>query len=241
MSNLRNFAPPGRQPVFNMPRIILVILAVLICIHAVRVFVLTQDADFEFVLRFAFIPRRVLAPEIFGAVMPGGAAAAWWSFVTYGLLHADWSHVVLNSLWLAAFGSPLAWRFGTIRFLLFLLVGTICGALLFLLFNSGEDRLMIGASAAVSAHMAGASRFVFSAGGPLSGFGGHGGYRFPAPPLVEVMADRRVLTFVGIWFAINLLVGFWGGQFGAVAWEAHIGGFLAGLFLFSAFDPIRRS
>jgi membrane associated rhomboid family serine protease len=26
----------------------------------------------------------------------------------------------------------------------------------------------------------------------------------------------------------------------AVAWEAHIGGFLAGLFLFAAFDPVPR-
>ena len=26
----------------------------------------------------------------------------------------------------------------------------------------------------------------------------------------------------------------------AIAWQAHIGGFLAGLFLFSAFDPVPR-
>ncbi len=27
----------------------------------------------------------------------------------------------------------------------------------------------------------------------------------------------------------------------AIAWEAHIGGFLVGLFLFPIFDPVRRS
>jgi len=26
-----------------------------------------------------------------------------------------------------------------------------------------------------------------------------------------------------------------------VAWEAHVGGFLAGLLLFSAFDPVSRA
>ena len=241
MSNLRNIFPQEQPPIFNLPRVIIACVAVLVGIHTARVVLLTQPADFDFVLRFAFIPQRALEPEIFGAAIPGGPAAAWWSFVTYALLHADWSHLIINGLWLAAFGSPLAWRFGTARFLLFSAAGAVFGALLFLLFNSGEGRLMIGASAVVSAHMAGASRFVFSAGGPFRGLSGSASFRFPAPPLLEIMADRRVLTFVGVWFAINLMFGLWGGQFGAIAWEAHIGGFLAGLLLFSAFDPIQRT
>lgn len=240
MSNLRNIFPREQPPIFNLPQVIIACVAVLAGIHIARVVLLTPGADFELVLRFAFIPQRVMQPEIFGAEIPGGPAAAWWSFVTYALLHANWSHLIINGLWLTAFGAPLAWRFGTARFLLFSVAGAVFGALLFLMFNAGEERLMVGASAAVSAHMAGASRFVFSAGGPFAGRSGSASFRFPAPPLLEVMADRRVLTFVGIWFAINLLFGLWDGQFGAIAWEAHIGGFLAGLLLFSAFDPIRR-
>jgi membrane associated rhomboid family serine protease len=102
---------------------------------------------------------------------------------------------------------------------------------------------MIGASAAISAHMAGASRFVFSAGGPLRGSAGALAYRRPAAPLGEVIRDRRVLAFLGVWFGLNLLFGLWGAESGlasgAIAWEAHIGGFLAGLLLFPAFDPVR--
>jgi membrane associated rhomboid family serine protease len=51
-----------------------------------------------------------------------------------------------------------------------------------------------------------------------------------------------VLAFLLVWFGINLLFGV--GAFGmagveqAIAWQAHIGGFLAGLLAFSAFDPI---
>jgi membrane associated rhomboid family serine protease len=50
---------------------------------------------------------------------------------------------------------------------------------------------------------------------------------------------------VGIWFAVNLLFGIGvvsltGGD-ESVAWQAHIGGFVAGLVLFAAFDPVSNS
>src|SRR5690606_23082988 len=119
----------------------------------------------------------------------------------------------------------------------------ICGALLHLAFNAESIQPMIGASAAISAHMAGASRFVFAAGGPLRGYAGPAAYDLPAAPLSVAMRDGRVLAFLGVWFGLNLLFGLWGQQSGlvsgAIAWEAHIGGFLAGLLLFPFFDPIR--
>ena len=60
-----------------------------------------------------------------------------------------------------------------------------------------------------------------------------------------MLADRRALTFLIAWFATNLLFGLGSISFGigggAIAWQAHIGGFAAGLLLFSAFDPVRRA
>ena len=95
--------------------------------------------------------------------------------------------------------------------------------------------------------MAGAARFAFSPGGPLSGprAGGRGAaaYRMPAEPLLRTLANPRALTFIVVWFALNLLFGLTGGLGAAagsgIAWEAHIGGFLAGLLCFSLLDPIR--
>ena len=174
-----------------------------------------------------------------------GAAASLWSFVTYAFLHADWTHVGFNSLWLAAFGSPLAWRLGSSRFLLFSAAGAIGGALLHLVVHPNDLTPMVGASAAISAHMAGACRFVFAAGGPLAGLGGAPAvaYRRPAAPLAAVMRDRRVVTFLAVWFGLNLVFGLLGADSGlasgAIAWEAHIGGFVTGLLLFPLFDPIR--
>jgi membrane associated rhomboid family serine protease len=244
MLNRQNFAEEGRQPIFNLPPVIVMCLAVLFGIHLGRMLLLSSEADFDLVLRFAFIPLRVLEPEELGSVVPGGPGAALWSFVTYAFLHADWTHVVFNGLWLAAFGAPLAWRFGTSRFLLFSLVGAVAGAVLHLAVNLHDIQPMIGASAAISAQMAGASRFVFSAGGPLGGLRGPGAFSLPAAPLKVIMRDRNVLIFLGIWFGLNILFGVvgMGTAFGAqsIAWEAHIGGFIAGLLTFSLFDPVDR-
>ncbi|MEO8668669.1 MAG: rhomboid family intramembrane serine protease, partial [Bauldia sp.] len=102
---------------------------------------------------------------------------------------------------------------------------------------------MVGASAAISAHMAGASRFVFTTGIPV-GFGRAPPevYRRPAEPLAAIIRDRRVFLFLVTWFGINLVFGVFGSSggltSGAIAWQAHIGGFLAGLILFPLFDPV---
>jgi membrane associated rhomboid family serine protease len=243
MLNRQNFAGEGRQPIFNLPPIVVTCLAVLFGIHLGRALLLSPDADLDLLIRFAFIPDRVLDPMSFAAA-PGGSAAAVWSFATYALLHADWMHVVFNSLWLVAFGTPLAWRFGATRFLLFSLLGAVAGAAFELLLHVHDAQSMIGASAAISAQMAGSCRFVFSAGGPLAGLRGPGAFGLPAPPLSVVMRDRTVLMFIGIWFGLNILFGVIGMGAGtgtqAIAWEAHIGGFLAGLLTFSYFDPVER-
>jgi membrane associated rhomboid family serine protease len=56
-----------------------------------------------------------------------------------------------------------------------------------------------------------------------------------------VFRDGRALTFLLTWFGCNILFGAFATPLGigdaTVAWEAHIGGFLAGLFAFSLFDP----
>jgi membrane associated rhomboid family serine protease len=59
------------------------------------------------------------------------------------------------------------------------------------------------------------------------------------------LRDPRVLGFLLAWFGINALFGlgsmsiFGDGQ--VVAWQAHIGGFIAGLILFALFDPVPRA
>src|SRR4051794_11996878 len=118
-------SPPQRQPIFNLPDVVVLVIAVLVGIHVIREYLLSPDFDFEIVLAFAFIPARITEAGQLTAALPGGEGAAAWSFLTYALLHADWAHVTINCLWLAAFGSPVARRFGGPRFLLFSAAGAI--------------------------------------------------------------------------------------------------------------------
>jgi membrane associated rhomboid family serine protease len=235
---------PARQPVFNLPTVVIAVIALLVGIHAAREYLIEPTTDDQIIFTFGFIPARITAPDVIGALLPGGIGADFWTFITYAFLHADWSHVGFNCLWLAAFGSPVAWRFGPLRFLLFSAVGAIAGAALHLAIHSGDLEPLIGASAAVSAYMAAAARFVFAAGAPLGGAVGAGprAYTRPALPLGEILRDGRVLIFLGAWFGLNFLFGIFGAgtglASGAIAWEAHIGGFLVGLLAFPLFDPV---
>lgn len=233
----------GRQRIFNLPPVLVAAIAILFAMHILRDYVLGRDAAVELLLALAFIPIRVIDAAV---LLPGGAGARIWTFVSYALLHADWAHLIFNTLWLAAFGSAVAWRFGAVRFLGYSAVGAAAGAALHLALHPTGMVPLVGASAAISAHMAGAARFAFAGPGPFIGLqgGGAAAYRRPAPPLSMALRDRSVLTFLGIWFGTNLLFGLFGGNggitSGAIAWEAHIGGFVAGLLFFPVFDPVPR-
>ena len=232
-----------REPLFNIPTVIVVLLAVLALIHGMREWLLSENQDILFVYTFAFVPARYDASVVLGGILPGGFGADIWTFFSYSLLHGSWTHYGVNAVWLLAFGSAVARRFGTLRFLAFFAVTAAAGAGMHLITNAGSPAPMIGASASISGAMAAAMRFAFQRGGPL-GFmrgGDEESYRVPALPLSGVLRDPRVLIFLAVWFGINLLFGLGSlpitGSNEVVAWQAHIGGFLAGLLLFSWFDP----
>jgi len=102
---------------------------------------------------------------------------------------------------------------------------------------------MIGASAAISGAMAAAMRFVFRRDGRVGFFrDGSDAAHLPVQPLRATLGDPRFLLFLATWVGLNALFGFgtitFGGEPGQeIAWQAHVGGFFAGLFLFKAFDP----
>src|SRR4029077_3517014 len=144
-------------------------------------------------LTCAFIPARYDNSLVLGGTLPGGFGAEIWTFVTYSLIHADWTHLGVNAMWLLPFGSAVARRFGALRFLAFYAVTAAAGAAVHLATHVGEQYPMIGASAAISGTMAAAIRFAFQHGGPL-GFlrsADDAAYRVPAIPLTGVLRDAR--------------------------------------------------
>lgn len=229
-----------RSPAISVPPAVLWLSAALILIHVIRQG-LSESSDEWTLLAFAFVPARYAEG---GAMLPGGEAARFWSPLSYAFLHADFVHLFVNIVWMASFGAALARRFGSARFLVLSAAAAVAGAALHYALHSRELALVIGASGAVSGMMAAAARFAFAPGGPLSGGASRRSFRVGAEPLAAMVTNRRTLAFILIWFAVNLLFGLTGGLIagvdGPIAWEAHIGGFLAGLLLFPFLDPVGR-
>jgi membrane associated rhomboid family serine protease len=217
----------------------------LVLVHVVRAFFLTDEEDVELILTFAFIPARYGADAGVTGALPGGFGADLWTFFSYAFLHADLMHLGLNLAWLVPFATALARRFGAWRYSVFMLVMAAFGALAHLVTHFGAMEPMIGASAAISGAMAAAMRFVFQQGGPLAVFrdGAAAGYRVRAASLGATLRDPRFLLFLAVWLGFNALFGSGTVTFGQeagqeIAWQAHVGGFFAGLLLFNAFDPV---
>jgi membrane associated rhomboid family serine protease len=236
-------APP-REPILTLPTALTVYIALLAVIHLVRL-ALPVETDDLVIEMFGFIPRRYDS-TLLNVSFPGGTGAKVWSFVSYSLLHANLTHIGFNVLWLLPFGSALARRFGAVRFFLFMAVTAAAGALAHLVTHEHAVAPMIGASASVSGAMAAAMRFAFVQGSFLSFSRGDAdaAAKVPALTLLRALQNGRVLGFLAVWFGVNIIFGIGsiaiGAEGASVAWQAHIGGFLAGLILFALFDPIPR-
>jgi membrane associated rhomboid family serine protease len=237
--------PPDtpREPILTLPGALTAYVLLLALIH-LRV-LLPPELENWTIDVFGFIPKRYDS-TLLAIDFPGGTGAKIWTFVTYSLLHANLSHIGFNVLWLLPFGSALARRFGAVRFFVFMAVTAAAGALAHLVTHEHAVAPMIGASASVSGTMAAAIRFAFVQGSFLSFSRGNAdaAAKVPALSLMRALRNPRVLGFLAVWFGVNIIFGIGSLAVGAdganVAWQAHIGGFFAGLVLFSLFDPVPR-
>lgn len=220
--------PAGREPVFNIAGVVVILIMACAALHGMRALMLTPSQDFELLLRTAFIPLRYSGDfpfEIYSVSSP----------VTYAFFHGDVLHLAINMIWLAAFGSPLANRIGAARFIGFWIFTAAAAVLLHYLVHSDDAAMVIGASGAVSGMMAAAARFGFNVdrSGRRPAFVGR------RLSFAGVFRRRTVVVFLTVWFAVNLIAGFGylvPGEARSIAWEAHIGGFVAGFFGIALFD-----
>jgi membrane associated rhomboid family serine protease len=224
-----------RQPIFNVPGVVLGLLAAFFAVHLL-LWVILPAGDSEWLMvALAFIPARVDGDV---ADLPGGNVAIVTSFVTHQFVHGNLAHLLINSAWLLAFGSPIARRTDPLRFLAFFLLCGIAGALLYLAINGSARILVVGASGAISGLMGAAFRFVFRsmAEGPP---GMADTSRTPLMSLAATLQDRRIMMVIVGWTVLNVLLaqGVAGlAEAAGIAWEAHLGGFYAGLLLYGFFD-----
>lgn len=223
----RSSTPP-HEPMFNMPGVVLALAGVCVIIHLLRVFVMGPSASLLVVLNFGFMPLRFTSgyPLDFYALI---------SPVTYSFLHGGTAHLLINMIWLMAFGSPLANRLGALRFLALWVVTAVAAVLLHFAVHPYDATPVVGASGAISGMMGAAARFAFRS----ARIAGRPYFIGAILPLSQVFRSRMTVTFLVVWFVINLAIGLGFGMAPgspAIAWEAHIGGFLAGFFLIRFFE-----
>jgi len=224
-------APP-RQPIFRAPAVVLWLIGLLAALHLARISrpALSDALVYEYglyPLRYshAFLESHMANPgTLWERVVP---------FLSYLGLHGSWMHLIINCLWLLAFGPIVARRFGNVLFLLFFLACGVAAALCYLALNWGSPVPVVGASGAISGLMAAAIRML----------PGQAPWAAQSEAPLAPLLSRQILVFSAIWAAVNLVTavtGFGvGGESGLIAWQAHLGGFLAGLLLCDPFDRLR--
>lgn len=128
-------------------------------------------------------------------------------FATYGFLHAGPMHFLLNMLTLFSVGTPIVERIGSPRFLVVYAASLIGGAAGF------------AALSDIAAPMVGASGALFGLIGAWIAWDYRARRRANAP----VAPVARSLIWL---LALNLLL--WWAMNGHLAWQTHLGGFVAG-------------
>lgn len=215
MLPLKDDIPSSKKPIITT---LLLSINVLIFLYQ-----FSLGEGFEgFVLKYGAIPFQIIHGE---SVSPYSTFPFPLTLFTAMFLHGGIAHLLGNMLYLWIFGDNVEDRLGHFRFLILYIVSGLVASLAHILMTPDSTLPMIGAS------------------GAIAGVLGAYMIEFPRSRILTlvffgffVRATRIPAFFVlGFWFVLQLIyastsLGSSGG--GGVAWFAHIGGFIAGIFLF---------
>lgn len=144
-----------------------------------------------------------------GSLLPAYAAQPWLMVVTYGFLHGGFLHLAMNMLSLAVVARELARLIGSGRMALIYAVSQVAAAALFAVM-APQSGPMVGASGAIFG-LAGALVVVIALHRREMGQ--------PLAPLWRAVANIVALN-LGLTFLVP-----------SIAWQAHLGGAIAGVVL----------
>ena len=166
-------------------------------------------------LEWAALSGGLASPEAWRASLQDGNSLRLASAL---FLHADWAHLLGNLVFLLVFGLPAERSMGSWRFALLFLLGGAMANLAAVVAIATPDRLIIGASGAVSA-LIGAYLALFP--------GARLGVVVPLGLFLQFVKVPAALL-IGVWALLQVVFTFIGPAFGAVAWSAHLAGFAFG-------------
>ena len=204
---------PTRQPVFNVPPATLAISAAVTVAFVVLRLLPTVTA-IDAVEALSIVPVRTqFAPA------GGDPRDLAWELVTllsHALVHIEWLHIMVNIGFLLAFGTACERAMGTRRMVLLFLAATIAGGITQIVADWGDLVIVHGASGGVSGCFGGFIRLMLS-------------------DTTDPRRRRLAINLMAVLIVMNVAIGIFGGELlgqdAGVAWEAHLGGFAAGLVL----------
>ena len=185
-----------------------VVTAVIIGLNALM-FILELIGGDQFVLRWSAIPADLVAGR------------HWINILSGMFMHASWSHIIGNMVFLWAFGPGVEDLMGRGRYLCFYLLGGLVAELAQVLASPASTVPNLGASGAIAAVM---------------------GAFLVTYPQDRIRSLLVIFVFVNVtYIPAALLIGVWGllqllslgavvqhPQSGGVAYAAHVGGFIYG-------------
>jgi len=204
----RDNVSANSYPVVTVSLIVLNVLAFL--------FELRQGADAEyFMMDYGIVPIRYSDHDIARHFTMVEQAIP---FFTSMFLHGGWIHLLGNMWMLWIFGDNVEDHLGRGRYLALYIVGGLMAGLVHVFTNAGSQLPTIGASGAIAAVMGAYFRFF-----------PHARVDTIIPPFFFIIQLPAIL-FLGWWFLLQFFNGTLTllggrGEFGGVAWWAHIGGF----------------
>jgi len=176
----------------------------------------------QFVKFAGVIPARFLEPELY---LSQGAIGRFFPIFTSLFLHGGWVHLLGNMLYLWVFADNIEGRLGHFKFPIFYLLCGLGASLAHIFANPTSTVPSIGASGAI-AGILGAYFILYPKSRVIT--------------LVPVFFFFQIIElpafiFLGVWFLMQffsgvLTLGMGTAQTGGIAWWAHIGGFLTGIF-----------
>src|SRR5688572_22143778 len=203
---------------FPAATVVIIILNVIVFLYE-----LALGSRLEYMLfDWAIVPSRYANPDLrkFGVVELAAP------FLSSMFLHGGWLHLFGNMWTLWIFGDNVEDRLGHKRFIGLYLVSGFAAGLLHIVTNQQSEVPTIGASGAVAGIMGAYFRFF-----------PHARVETIIPPLFfGPVFVVPAIVFLGWWLLLQFFNGTMSlvsgpGDFGGVAWWAHVGGFLVGMGL----------
>ncbi len=211
----KKYRAANNEPFFkagNIPPFTKVLIAAFLIVHIPLYLIFDDAVRLQAFYTFGFVP----------GIYTGTYEWSWFALITpltHAFIHGSWMHLAFNAVMGLVLGMFLEKMYGSRAAAIFFIVCTISGALLYFALSPLSITPVVGAS------------------GGISGFFGALIYititQNAQHPITQRLGKRGpwpILIFWGLFIVVpGLLLGG-----GSMAWQAHLGGYIAGIALLIA-------